>query len=114
VSALEAEATLAAALGFDASFVGDVPLVHTPGIMFEDQARFHPRKYLAGLARAITARGGKIFEHSEANEFSDKPRFVKANGHTVSCGYIVLATHPPLVGNDSLSKRSCRWCRASR
>ena len=31
---------------------------------FDGQARFHPRKYLAGLARAIADRGGMIFEHS--------------------------------------------------
>ena len=41
-----------------------VPFAGGPGIRFDGQARFHPRKYLAGLARAITDRGGMIFEHS--------------------------------------------------
>ena len=48
-----------------------------------DQARFHPRKYLAGLARAIRDEGGLIFEHSDAEEFRDDPLRVKANGHRV-------------------------------
>jgi glycine/D-amino acid oxidase-like deaminating enzyme/nitrite reductase/ring-hydroxylating ferredoxin subunit len=101
-SMFDAEATLAADLGFDARFVDDVPFVGGPGILFEDQARFHPRRYLAGLARTITDRGGMIFEHTAADEFSDRPLTIKANGHTISCAYIVLATHTPLMGNTGL------------
>jgi glycine/D-amino acid oxidase-like deaminating enzyme/nitrite reductase/ring-hydroxylating ferredoxin subunit len=99
---LSNEARVVGDLGFDATFVDDVPLVHQPGVKFERQARFHPRKYLAGLMRAISARGGRIYEESEAKEFSKEPRFVKANGCTVSCGDVVLATHTPRLGNDSV------------
>ena len=53
------EAALAADLGFDALLVDEVPLIGGPGVRFDNQARFHPRKYLAGLARAITAGGGQ-------------------------------------------------------
>ena len=73
-STFREEASLAAELGFDATFVEDVPFIGGPGIRFDDQARFHPRKYLAGLARAIASSGGQIFEHSEAEEFRDEPR----------------------------------------
>ena len=58
------DASLASELGFDARFVDEVPFVGGPGVRFSDQARFHPRKYLAGLAQAIVDRGGMIFEHS--------------------------------------------------
>jgi len=92
------DAALAGELGFDAEFVADVPLVHRCGIRFEGQARFHPRRYLAGVAAALIARGGRIFEHTEAHDFAAEPLSMKANGHTVSCGDIVLATHDPLVG----------------
>jgi glycine/D-amino acid oxidase-like deaminating enzyme/nitrite reductase/ring-hydroxylating ferredoxin subunit len=93
-----AEAKLAADLGFDAAFVSDVPLMGGPGIRFENQARFHPRKYLAGLARAIEASGGRLYEHSEACEFASDPRSVKANGCTIKCKDVVIATHNPIVG----------------
>jgi glycine/D-amino acid oxidase-like deaminating enzyme/nitrite reductase/ring-hydroxylating ferredoxin subunit len=96
------EALLASELGFDVSFVDDVPFARGPGLRVEGQARFHPRKYLAGLARAITDRGGMIFEHSEADGFCDDPRWVKSNGHTLACRDIVLATHTPLMGNTGL------------
>jgi glycine/D-amino acid oxidase-like deaminating enzyme/nitrite reductase/ring-hydroxylating ferredoxin subunit len=92
------EAALAADLGFDAAFVDDVPLVGGPGVRFDNQARIHPRKYLAGVARAIQAAGGRIYARSGADEFSDEPFHVKANGHAVRCRDIVLATHTPLVG----------------
>jgi glycine/D-amino acid oxidase-like deaminating enzyme/nitrite reductase/ring-hydroxylating ferredoxin subunit len=95
---LREEFDVASAWGFDATFVDRVPFAGAPGVRFENQARFHPRKYLAGLAQAIAARGGRIFEQSEVEEFSAAPRFVVANGRRVDCDYIVLATHTPLVG----------------
>ena len=98
IAALEDDADLARELGFDARFVADVPFVCRPGIRFSDQARFHPRKYLAGLAAAVRARGGHIFEHSNAEEFYEGPLRVKAGGRRVRCQDIVIATHNPLVG----------------
>jgi glycine/D-amino acid oxidase-like deaminating enzyme/nitrite reductase/ring-hydroxylating ferredoxin subunit len=92
------EAALASELGFDATFAHDVPLVEGPGIRYERQARFHPRKYLAGLARAICQKGGTIYEHSGADEFYRSPLCVKANGHVVRCRDIAIATHNPLIG----------------
>jgi glycine/D-amino acid oxidase-like deaminating enzyme/nitrite reductase/ring-hydroxylating ferredoxin subunit len=99
---LRDEMRLITELGFDASFEDDVPLVRVPGIRFEDQARINPRLYLAGLVRAIVRKGGRIYEHSDATDFSDAPRFIEANGYRVSCGDVVIATHNPLVGNQSL------------
>jgi glycine/D-amino acid oxidase-like deaminating enzyme/nitrite reductase/ring-hydroxylating ferredoxin subunit len=95
---LKADAALAAELGFDAEYFESVPLVARPGIRFADQARIHPRQYLAGVAKAFVALGGRIHEHSEAGEFCDDPRRVKANGHTVTCEDVVIATHNPLLG----------------
>jgi glycine/D-amino acid oxidase-like deaminating enzyme/nitrite reductase/ring-hydroxylating ferredoxin subunit len=99
---LREEAWLVSELGFDASFLEEVPFAGGPGIRVDGQARFHPRKYLAGLARAIADRGGMIFEHSAADSFGDGPRSITSNGHTLSCADIVLATHTPLMGNTSL------------
>jgi glycine/D-amino acid oxidase-like deaminating enzyme/nitrite reductase/ring-hydroxylating ferredoxin subunit len=98
VAALRDDAALAASLGFSAEFVDRVPAFDVHGIRFEGQARIHPRAYLADLAKALTAQGGRIFEHSEANEFLDEPLAVKANGHTIRCQDVVIATHTPLVG----------------
>jgi glycine/D-amino acid oxidase-like deaminating enzyme/nitrite reductase/ring-hydroxylating ferredoxin subunit len=98
VERLRRDAELAAELGFDAAFVDEAPLVGTPGVQVEGQARMHPRRYLAGLAKAVVEQGGRLHEHTEAGEFSDQPLSVTANGHRITCGDIVIATHNPLVG----------------
>jgi glycine/D-amino acid oxidase-like deaminating enzyme/nitrite reductase/ring-hydroxylating ferredoxin subunit len=102
-AALEEEAALATELGFDASFEPVIPFLGVPGIRFDSQARFHPRKYLAGLADAIVDKGGLVFEQSDVNEFTDNPRTVKANGCSVRCRDIVIATHNPQVGIGSFA-----------
>jgi glycine/D-amino acid oxidase-like deaminating enzyme/nitrite reductase/ring-hydroxylating ferredoxin subunit len=98
VESLKAEATLAGELGFDAEYLESVPLAARPGVRFANQGRIHPRKYLAGVAKAFVALGGRIHEHSDADEFCDDPRGVRANGYTINCEDVVLATHNPLVG----------------
>jgi len=100
------EALLVADLGFDATFIEDVPFAGGPGVEFDGQARFPPRKYLAGVARAVTAAGGRIFERSAAQAFSDDPVCVKANGYIITCKDIVLATHTPLVGISGMLSAS--------
>jgi glycine/D-amino acid oxidase-like deaminating enzyme/nitrite reductase/ring-hydroxylating ferredoxin subunit len=95
---LKSDAQLASELGFDAEYLASVPLVGRPGVRYGDQARIHPRRYLAGVAKAFVALGGRIHEHSEAGEFCDAPRGVKANGHMVRCEDVIIATHNPLVG----------------
>ncbi len=95
---LREDARLARDLGFDAEYLDNVPLVDRPGIRFPDQARVHPRRYLAGVATALVALGGRIYEHSAADEFCDDPRGVKVGSHTVRCEDVVIATHNPLVG----------------
>ena len=77
---LKEDATLARDLGFDAEHVETVPLMSRPGIRFAGQARIQPRAYLAGIAKAFVALGGRIHEHSAADEFSEDPRAVKVNG----------------------------------
>ena len=100
--ALQQEAETAADLGFEARYVEAVPLVGVPGIEFGGQAKFHPRKYLAALAKAIDGDGSFVFEHTESTEVTDAPLAVCANGHTISCGRVVIATHTPLVGKTNL------------
>ena len=100
---LQDDARTAREMGFDAEFVERVPLVNRPGVRVANQARLHPRRYLAGLARAFVALGGHLYEHSSADQFCDQPRGVTVNGHTIRCDDIVLATHNPLVGLSGMA-----------
>ena len=55
-AALRDEAAAAFELGFDAEYVDAAPFVDRPGVRFPGQARIHPRKYLAGVARPSSMR----------------------------------------------------------
>jgi glycine/D-amino acid oxidase-like deaminating enzyme len=96
--ALLEDAKLARELGFDAAFMEQVPFMGTPGVRFANQAKFHPRNYLAGLLQAFERAGGRLFENSDGAEIHDAPLSVKSNGHTITCGHVILATHVPLQG----------------
>lgn len=101
VTHLREEAELAASLGFDARFVEAVPFFGVPGVEYGGQAKFHPRKYLAALAKAIDGGGSHVFEHTESAAVCDDPLSVSAGGHTITCGFIVIATHTPLMGKTN-------------
>jgi glycine/D-amino acid oxidase-like deaminating enzyme/nitrite reductase/ring-hydroxylating ferredoxin subunit len=98
-----AEAKLATELGFPATFIDEAPLFGTPAIRFDGVAKFHPRRYLRSLLAAIPGEGSHVFEGTEAAEITARPLAVKAAGHTVSCGHVVIATHVPLMGKTNLA-----------
>lgn len=98
----EQEAVTARELGIHADFLAAIPFFGTPGVRFPRQALFHPRKYLAALAKQIPGDGSHVFEESAANAFNDDPLTVEAGGYRVHCNYVVLATHTPLTGVSGL------------
>jgi glycine/D-amino acid oxidase-like deaminating enzyme/nitrite reductase/ring-hydroxylating ferredoxin subunit len=99
---LRRDAQIAREMGFDAEFVNAVPFANVAGISFAEQARFHPRKYMAGLAEAIVANGGRIYAESEAGEFKEEPRRILVGKHHVACDRVIVATHNPIVGAAGL------------
>jgi len=104
ISALEQDAVLARELGFSAEFVKAVPLLNRPGIQFNNQAKFHPLKYLAPLLKSINGDGSYVFENSNATEIEEKPLTVHVGKHKLRCSYLVIATHNPLLGKTGLLK----------
>jgi glycine/D-amino acid oxidase-like deaminating enzyme/nitrite reductase/ring-hydroxylating ferredoxin subunit len=99
---LEQDAAVAAELGFKAQFMESVPWAATPGVRFAHQAKFHPRRYLAALLQLIPGEGSDIFEQTALEEVTEKPFGVKANGRTIRCKYLVIATHNPLMGRQGM------------
>jgi glycine/D-amino acid oxidase-like deaminating enzyme/nitrite reductase/ring-hydroxylating ferredoxin subunit len=76
-------------------------------LLFPEQAQFHPVKYLVGLYKAITHRGGRIFTGSPVTEVhGGDEAFVKtSNNWTVRADAIVVATNSPLVGRLAIASR---------
>jgi glycine/D-amino acid oxidase-like deaminating enzyme/nitrite reductase/ring-hydroxylating ferredoxin subunit len=103
VKQLQEEASLASELGFEARYVDRTPFVGLPGIVFGSQARIHPAKYLAALSALVDGGGSFVFEETACDEVVEEPLSVMARGRRISCRYVVLATHTPLMGKASLA-----------
>jgi glycine/D-amino acid oxidase-like deaminating enzyme/nitrite reductase/ring-hydroxylating ferredoxin subunit len=98
---LERELAAAQRAGLrDTAFVARAPLVGFdtgPSLRFRRQAQFHPLKYVAGLARAILERGGRIFTGTHAEAIRDgAPAIVETSGGSVTAGSVVVATNSPI------------------
>ena len=74
-----------------------------PCLRFPRQGRFHPLKYLEGLARAIQRDGGRIHTGTHATDVKGgSPARVKVReGHTVTARAVVVATNTPF--NDRVA-----------
>jgi glycine/D-amino acid oxidase-like deaminating enzyme/nitrite reductase/ring-hydroxylating ferredoxin subunit len=89
------EAGLALGLGLPAAFVEDVdlPFAVAGAVRFEEQAEFHPVKYLEGLAGALE---GPVYEWTMATNVHGG-RVRTAGGQVVSAGDVLVATHLPFL-----------------
>ena len=69
-----------------------------PALRFPRQGRFHVLKYLAGLARAIEARGGKIFcgTRVEKIEGGSPAMVTTSTQNTVAADHVVVCTNGPI------------------
>ena len=96
VSKLEKEVETACRLGLPASMTRDtgLPFDVLAAMRWDDQAQFHPVKYVAGLAATIPGEGSHVFEGSRAIEW--EPTRVVTESGTVSARHVVMATHIPL------------------
>jgi glycine/D-amino acid oxidase-like deaminating enzyme/nitrite reductase/ring-hydroxylating ferredoxin subunit len=95
--------------GLDASFVSDtgLPFPVAGAIRVENQAQFHPRKYLLALAENLSRRGGRVFERTRAVGLDEgEPcRVTTEQGHTVTAGEVVVTTHYPVFDRALLFAR---------
>lgn len=77
-------------------------------LRFPDQARFHPLKYLHGLARAIIARGGIFRPHTAVDSITQEGKDVAVktrSGHTILARDVVSATNAPIAGRLTLQAK---------
>ena len=100
VDDLKQEASAADVLGINAWFQERTAPWEVPGVVFPKQAIFHPRKYLAPLARSLPGKGSHVFSHTPADEIS--ARMIKSGERKIHFQHLILATHTPLTGNTSL------------
>jgi glycine/D-amino acid oxidase-like deaminating enzyme/nitrite reductase/ring-hydroxylating ferredoxin subunit len=97
---LDKELAAARRAGVDLSKVVKVPGLpfdSGPALRFDGQAQFHPLRYLQGLARAIVARGSRIYTNTRALHINGDGarRTVLAECGQISAGAVVVATNTP-------------------
>jgi glycine/D-amino acid oxidase-like deaminating enzyme/nitrite reductase/ring-hydroxylating ferredoxin subunit len=75
----------------------EVPLPNgRRGMRLDDQAMFHPVRYIAGLAELCAQAGVHIHESSEVCDWdSGTPTISTTRGGSVRAEHLVLATHTP-------------------
>jgi glycine/D-amino acid oxidase-like deaminating enzyme len=107
-STLEKEFEACRKIGFPgAEWVDETPIPDAGtgrSLLFPNQARFHPRKYAAGLIRAIKAHGGELYANTPVVGVKEEAGEVEVstkNGCTVRAGAAVIATNSPI--NDWLA-----------
>jgi glycine/D-amino acid oxidase-like deaminating enzyme len=88
---LQEEAGLAAELGLPASYVEelDLPFAVAGAVRFDEQAEFHPVKYVDGLAATLR---GPLHEGTRVTGVSSG-RVDTAGGAHVTARHVVVATH---------------------
>src|SRR5690606_7884777 len=96
---LDKEYEAARKAGIIVQVVSEIPgivNVKGPYLKFQDQAQFHPMKYLKGLAKCIVSNNGRIFTQTHAQEItSDKIQ--TSDGFTINAKHIVVATNTPVI-----------------
>jgi len=72
--------------------------MHAPVMRFPRQTTFHIMKYIKGLAKAFSDKGGRIYTHAHVREVQggDKAYAKTDDGYTVSAKHIVVATNTPI------------------
>ncbi|HEX5006289.1 MAG TPA: FAD-dependent oxidoreductase [Hyphomonadaceae bacterium] len=79
-----------------------------PSIIVPRQGRFHPLKYLDGVAAAVRRMGGKIYADTCISEIEELKTLVKLkteSGRTVRAQAVVLATNSPIKDDAKLTHR---------
>lgn len=101
---IKAEVDSVKSLGVKAKFTDEIEVLGKieGAIEFENQAQFHPVKYVDGLAKCILENGGEIFENTKAVEYEkDKNGFIvtaEANGkqRKISAETVAVCTRYPI------------------
>lgn len=99
IDIIKEEVEAAKSLGIKAKYVEklDLPFSIKGALCFENQAQFHPRKYLLEIAKNISSNDCNIYENTRAVdiEHDDLYTVITDTGFNVIAPTVVLASHFP-------------------
>lgn len=113
LNALEQEMSALEEVGLKGSRIDMAPSAkHTlsdgPCLVIPQQGRFHPLKYLNGLARACAGLGVRLFEQTCAltvEETQTGVRVTTLNHCVIDANAAVVATNSPIIGKEVHAKQ---------
>jgi glycine/D-amino acid oxidase-like deaminating enzyme/nitrite reductase/ring-hydroxylating ferredoxin subunit len=100
VAELRQEAEVERKAGLATALVDETPLPFTvpAALRLENQAQFHPRKYLLALAATIPGDGSHVFEQSRVQSVKHgQPCEVAVGRRTVRSDDVIVATQLPII-----------------
>ncbi len=105
VEKIKEEILAAKELGLHVSYTKSVPLPFKIGgsLLYENQAQFHPRKYLLALAKDLKGGGGYVFENTRAITVKEGDvKEVITDRGSIMADKVVVTTHTPVYDPDML------------
>lgn len=100
VEQVQAETEAAIKLGLPASFVREssLPFPIAGAVRFDNQAQFHPRKYLLHLAKSIPGNGSYLFDSTRVESIEEStPCQLKTSRGVVRAKDVIVATNLPIL-----------------
>lgn len=106
IKKIEDEAEVASSLGIKASIVDSIPfsLPIKAAVKFENQAQFHPRKYILSLAQIIS-NNVRIYENTRAVDIEDVDNqyvITTDNGNKIRAQKVIMASQYPFYNKHGM------------
>ncbi|WP_042357012.1 FAD-dependent oxidoreductase [Bacillus rubiinfantis] len=81
------------------------PIEITGALMMENQAQYHPLKFLKSLLQEAVDSGCQVYEETTATDIEDDktaPKVYLKGGYKVTCNHVIMASHFPFYDKIGL------------
>lgn len=106
IQKIQDEAKIASDLGFAATYLEEIPLPIKvkAALRFDNQAQFHPLKYLIAVANLIPGNGSHIYENTMALDIQTENGYtITTNkGYSIKAPNVIIATHYPFYDGNGI------------
>ena len=100
------EVKAASSLGIKASYIENIPFpIPIKGaVRFDNQAQFHPLKYLFSLAEIIHNKGVQIYEQTRIVDIEESDNYVivTSHGKKITAEKVIIASHYPFYNKHGM------------
>jgi len=106
IQKIEDEIKTASELGIKASYADEIPfpLIIKAGIRFDNQAQFHPRRFLLPIAEILSNAGVKIYEKSRIVDLEEGKNITLTteHGRKIKAEKVIIASHYPFYNKPGM------------